>query len=86
MTTSRRDLLKFGAFGGAALFAGLHLDDPVEQMEPHGRRASPSRRAQSPACCQKGEYYVRILLSATPIARAALSAWSSSLLWPAVPI
>jgi len=31
MTTSRRDLLKFGAFGGAALFAGLQFDEVSAQ-------------------------------------------------------
>src|ERR1043165_9859961 len=31
MTTSRRDLLKFSAFGGAALFAGLPLSEAAAQ-------------------------------------------------------
>src|SRR4029078_11006458 len=31
MTTSRRDLLKFGAFGGAALFAGLPTSEASAQ-------------------------------------------------------
>src|ERR1700742_2352680 len=32
MTTSRRDLLKFSAFGGAALFAGLPLSEATAQV------------------------------------------------------